>query len=131
MRGRSIRGWIVAACFIAGVSAHPPADDGRRVVRVRAERFSFTPSEIRVKPGEEIEFRIKSDDTDHGFKIADTDIDIVIPKRGQGETSVVFAATKPGRYEFTCTRLCGAGHSYMRGVIVVKPDSGPDTGARR
>jgi cytochrome c oxidase subunit 2 len=122
---------MLAALLISSVSAHPPADDGRRVVRVRAERFSYTPSEIQVKSGEEIEFRIKSDDTDHGFKIDGTDIDIVIPKRGQGETSVVFAATKPGRYEFACTRLCGAGHSYMRGVIVVKQDSGNEMGAHR
>ena len=48
---------MLAALLISSVSAQPPADDGRRVVRVRAERFSFTPSEIQVKSGEEIEFR--------------------------------------------------------------------------
>ena len=103
---------------MAQVPADPP-----RVVRIRAERFAFTPSEIRVAAGETVEFRIRSDDTAHGFRITGTDTDIVIPKRGQGETTVVFAGAKPGRYAFECSQMCGAGHSFMRGVIIVKPES--------
>ena len=103
------------------VATQAPVAQDRRVVRVRAERFHFTPSEIQVAAGETIELRLKSDDTAHGFKIAGTAIDIDIPKRGQGEASVVFSQGTPGRYEFECSHMCGAGHSFMRGVIVVKP----------
>jgi cytochrome c oxidase subunit 2 len=102
--------------------AQAPTPPAPRVVRVRAERFSFTPSEIRLKTGETVELRLKSDDTGHGFRIADAEIDVVIPKRGQGEISVVFTGGKPGRYEFECSHMCGAGHSFMRGVIVVKDE---------
>jgi cytochrome c oxidase subunit II len=102
----------------------PVADAGsqtqRRVVRVSAERFAFTPSEIVVDAGEEIELRIKSDDTAHGFRIAGTSVNVVIPKRGRGEISVPFRAPEPGRYLFECTRMCGAGHHFMRGELVVR-----------
>lgn len=104
--------------LVATVSAQAPAD--RRVVRIKAERFSFTPSEISMLVGEEIEIRLKSDDTSHGFKLVGQDVDLTIPKRGQGEVAVPFKPAKAGRYEFECSHLCGAGHSFMRGVIVVK-----------
>ena len=98
----------------------------RRVVRISAERFAFTPSEIAMTTGEEVEIRLKSDDTSHGFRLIGRDVDLTIPKRGQGETSVVFKPERAGRYEFECSHLCGAGHSFMRGVIVVK-DPKPET----
>jgi cytochrome c oxidase subunit 2 len=89
------------------------------LVDVTAERFSFTPSEIRVKTGTRLQIRLQSDDTDHGFRIPDTGIDVRIPKRNRGTTTVTFEATKPGRYPFQCSHVCGAGHSFMRGEIVV------------
>jgi cytochrome c oxidase subunit 2 len=90
-----------------------------RVVNVTAERFSFTPSEIRLKLNEPIEFRLKSDDTDHGFRILETDIDIRIPKRGKGTATVTFRPTREGRYTFECSHICGAGHGFMRGTLIV------------
>ena len=31
----------------------------------------------------------------------------------------MFTPAKAGRYTFECSKLCGAGHWFMRGVIVV------------
>ena len=89
------------------------------VVDVTAERFSFTPSEIRVKSGTRLQIRLSSEDTDHGFRIPGTDIDVRIPKRNRGTKIVTYEAAKPGRYTFQCSHVCGAGHSFMRGEIVV------------
>jgi len=88
-----------------------------QVIEISAERFSFNPSEIRVKAGTKIEIRLTSEDTMHGFHIVGTDINLELPKRGRGVASATFQPT-PGRYEFECSRLCGAGHSFMRGVII-------------
>ena len=88
-----------------------------QVVEISAERFAFTPSEIRVKAGTPLEIRLTSDDTMHGFHILGTDIDLELPKRGRGVASVTFQPTA-GRYTFECSRLCGAGHAFMRGVII-------------
>ncbi len=88
-----------------------------QVIEISAERFSFNPSEIRVKAGTQLEIRLTSEDTMHGFRILGTDIDLELPKRGRGVASVMFQPTA-GRYTFECSRLCGAGHSFMRGVII-------------
>jgi cytochrome c oxidase subunit II len=88
-----------------------------QVIEITAERFSFNPSEIRVKSGTPLEIRLTSEDTMHGFHILGTDIDLELPKRGRGVASVTFQPTA-GRYTFECSRLCGAGHAFMRGVII-------------
>jgi cytochrome c oxidase subunit II len=110
---------LLAAGFYAAYAQTPE----RRIVRITAERFAFTPSEIRVDAGEEIELRLKSDDTAHGFRIAGLPVNVVIPKRGRHEISVAVRATEPGRYTFECSRMCGAGHNFMRGVLVVRARS--------
>jgi cytochrome c oxidase subunit 2 len=116
--------WLAVVLAVGIFGARAGSQTERRVVRVSAERFTFTPSEIVVDPGEEIELRIKSDDTAHGFRIAGTSVNVVIPKRGRGEVAVTFRAPDPGRYTFECTRMCGAGHNFMRGELVVR---GPKT----
>ena len=103
----------------AGLIPLATKQDEVQVVELTAERFSFTPSEIQAKVGATLEFRLRSEDTNHGFRILGTDIKVIIPKRGQGLQTVRFTPDKPGRYTFECAKLCGAGHSYMRGVIVV------------
>jgi cytochrome c oxidase subunit 2 len=101
------------------VPATNAAQDAPHVVEITAERFSFTPSEIRVKADTPLEIRLRSDDTAHGFRIVGTAVDIELPKRGRGVATVMFEP-KPGRYTFECSQLCGAGHEFMRGVIIAE-----------
>jgi cytochrome c oxidase subunit 2 len=94
----------------------------KKVVHIVAERFTFTPSQITVIAGTTIEIRLTSEDTAHGFKIAGPDgVDVTIPKRNRGEMVVTYTPTEPGDYVFECSRMCGAGHSFMRGRIRVRP----------
>ena len=93
------------------------------MVNVTAERFAFFPSELSVDVGTEIEFRLRSDDTAHGFRILGQSVEVVIPKRGRGEATARFAPPTPGTYTFECSRMCGAGHSFMRGTIRVRAAS--------
>ncbi len=91
-----------------------------RVIRVSAERFAFTPSEIVVERGTTIEFHLTSDDTDHGFRIVGTDLNAEIPKRRRGERVVKYVADSEGTFVIECSRPCGAGHTAMRATLVVK-----------
>lgn len=100
---------------------------GSEVVRITAERFAFTPQEVTVALGTTIEFRLTSDDTMHGFRIIGQSVDVSIPKRGRGEAAVTFTPPEAGTYTFECSRMCGAGHSFMRGVLRV---NGQAEGAR-
>jgi len=90
-----------------------------RLIDIAAERFTFTPSEIRVNAGTRLEIRLQSDDTAHGFHIVGTEVDIELPKRGRGVATVNFQP-QAGRYTFECSRVCGAGHEFMRGVIIAE-----------
>lgn len=96
------------------------SQDAVKVIRVTAERFAYTPSEIVVEKGTVIEFHLTSDDTDHGFRIVGTDVNAVIPKRRRGEAVVKYVADTVGRFVIECTRPCGAGHTAMRATLVVK-----------
>ena len=106
-----------ASLIVAAALAAQPAESPRQVVEITAERFTFTPSEVKTKAGTTLEIRLRSDDTAHGFHIVGTDVDLELPKRGKGVATVTFTP-KAGRYTFECSRLCGAGHEFMRGVIV-------------
>ena len=120
-RTRVVRGGALA-CAVLLVIFTPGSSSSqdRKVVNVVAERFTFTPSEIKVKRGTVIEFRLRSDDTNHGFHIVGSDANAIIPKRGRGESTLTFRADTPGRYTFECSKMCGAGHNFMRGTITVE-----------
>jgi len=102
------------------VGALGAGQDEVRVIKINAERFAFTPSRIEVTAGEEVEFRLRSDDTSHGFRIVGTNTSVAIPKRGKGEASARVRFDKPGTYSFECNRVCGAGHNFMRGELIVR-----------
>jgi cytochrome c oxidase subunit 2 len=99
-----------------------------RVIEINAERFQFWPSRVVVSEGEEVELRLRSDDTIHGFRIVGVGTNLEIPKRGHGYAVTRFTGNRPGRYMFECNHLCGAGHNFMRGEIIVRAAS---TGATR
>ena len=85
-----------------------------------AERFAFTPSEIVVEKGTVIEFHLTSDDTDHGFRIVGTDVNVrdsqAPPRRNRRQ--VHRRHRRP--FIIECSRPCGAGHTAMRATLVVK-----------
>ena len=110
---------ILALVMTLGAQAPSPGSQDR-VIRVSAERFAYTPSEIVVDKGTTIEFHLTSDDTDHGFKIVGTDVNVEIPKRRRGETVVKYVADIEGEFVIECSRPCGAGHTAMRARLIVK-----------
>lgn len=95
-----------------------------RVIEVTAERFEFWPTEIRIKSNEVVELRIRSADTMHGFRIDGAGVNLIVPKRGKGDAVVTLSGTPPGRYTIECSRMCGAGHHFMRASLIVEPANG-------
>jgi len=127
--GLDFRRWL-GACLLAGAAALTVAasdvvsraarDGADRTISVVAERFTFVPSVIRLKYGETVELRLSSLDTNHGFSIPQAGVSVVVPKRGRGEARVLFRAKERGEFPFLCSKACGAGHTIMRGRIVVE-----------
>jgi cytochrome c oxidase subunit 2 len=125
-KSRHWRGMFVMAALalLSGSGLTSVGAQEREVVEIVAERFTFTPSEITTTVGTTLELRVRSQDTMHGFRIVGRNVNIAVPKRRQGEAVVVFEATEVGRFRFECSRLCGAGHNFMQGEIVVRPKPG-------
>ncbi|MGH9257913.1 MAG: cupredoxin domain-containing protein [Vicinamibacterales bacterium] len=123
MTARFVRplGAALMAVLVSSPGAAPAQGPAPRVVEITAERFEFWPSEIIVAEGEQVELRLRSDDTMHGFRIVGAGTNVLIPKRGRGYAVVRFTGDRQGRYTFECNRMCGAGHNFMRGVLVVRP----------
>ena len=44
-----------------------PIEKPDQIILITAERFTFTPSKIKVKKGSLVEIVLRSEDTDHGF----------------------------------------------------------------
>lgn len=107
---------------LAPGTARPAQAPAPRVIEITAERFSFWPSAITINEGEQVELRLRSDDTVHGFHIVGTATSLLIPARGKGYATVHFTGAAPGKYTFECMRICGAGHDFMRGVLIVRAD---------
>lgn len=76
---------------------------------------------MRVPADREIELRVTSADVFHNFGIPEQKVKSdAIP--GQ-ETTTWFIADETGNYTANCYELCGSGHSYMTGtVMVMEPD---------
>ena len=114
-------GWFVVVVLLTA-AARPAAtpQETPQVIEIDAERFAFSPSEVRVKSGTPLEIRLRSDDTNHGFRILDTEVNVTIPKRGKGKATVMFTPPGPGKYIFECSKVCGAGHAFMRGTLIAE-----------
>lgn len=118
MKMRLLAAFVVVPALLS-LAAASQAPKPRRII-IEAERFSFTPSRIKLAVGEEVEIVLRSADTAHGFEVEGSDIAVEIPKRGRGAVTVQYTAAKAGRFKYECNRMCGAGHHFMRGEIVVE-----------
>ncbi len=111
---------VIGVIYPVVAENEQPSEKPDRVISIVAERFTFVPSRIKLKEGEVVEFRIRSLDTNHGFRISDADVNVIVPKRGKGKARILFRAQRKGVFPFVCSKACGAGHTMMRGHIVVE-----------
>jgi cytochrome c oxidase subunit II len=96
---------------------------GKYEAYIRAATWSFTPNEIHVPVGSAVTFYATSLDVQHGFRIMETNINMMILP---GQISTLTAHfDKPGTYNLICHEYCGAGgptigHHTMYGQIFVE-----------
>jgi cytochrome c oxidase subunit 2 len=100
---------------------------GEYELYVRAQTWSFAPLDplnpLRVPAGSTIRFYVTSLDVQHGFKINDTNVNMMVLP---GQISTLTAQfDKPGTYNVVCHEYCGSGgptigHHTMYGQIIVE-----------
>jgi len=102
----------------------PWAEPGVREIRpgeyeayVIAQTWSFVPREIEVPVGSEVTIYVTSPDLQHGFKVTDTNINMMVVP---GQVSkVTFTFDDVGEFPYICHEYCGRGHANMSGVVRV------------
>jgi cytochrome c oxidase subunit II len=90
---------------------------GRYEVYLRGQIWMFAPNLIEVPAGSQITFYATSLDVQHGVKITDTNINMMLLP-GQVST-LTTRFDRPGTYYFICHEYCGSLHHTMYGQIVV------------
>jgi len=88
-----------------------------RTFRVDAQQFTYSPSELKVNPGDKVIIQLVSTDVVHGLYVDGYDISIEADP-GQTKT-LTFIANKPGSFRFRCNVTCGAMHPFMIGKLTV------------
>lgn len=95
--------------------------NGKFQVTGVAQTFSFSPSEIRLPVGAEVQFFLTSKDILHGYQIQHTNVNVELMP---GEVSYLsYTFDKAGEYRITCNEYCGLSHQNMIGKIVVMPQA--------
>jgi heme/copper-type cytochrome/quinol oxidase subunit 2 len=88
-----------------------------RTFRVEAGQFAYSPSDLKVNPGDKVTFQLVSTDVVHGLYVDGYDISI---EADPGQTKTLsFVADKPGSFRFRCNVTCGAMHPFMIGKLNV------------
>jgi len=86
--------------------------------RMTAKQFAFEPSTIEVNKGDRVRLIVTSTDVPHGIAIREYGINERL-EVGKPVT-IEFTADKQGTFMAFCSVFCGAGHTGMKGKIVVK-----------
>jgi cytochrome c oxidase subunit 2 len=107
----------IALASLASATLGASAQKPRRVIRVRAKRFTYTPSTIKLKKGEPVTLELTTEDITMGFNVPDFGVraDIIPGKT----TRLDVTPDKAGTFTFLCDIFCGDGHEAMSGTLVV------------
>jgi cytochrome c oxidase subunit II len=90
----------------------------KQTVAMTAERYTFSPEEVHVKAGTLVTLEVTAVDGTHGISLPDYGIDVSLPEKHP--VAVRFYAATKGEHSFSCSHLCGIGHFWMGGKIIVE-----------
>jgi len=97
---------------------------GKYEVHVVAQAWVFNPNPIVVPEDAEVTFYVTSRDIQHGFKVVNTNINMMVLPGQISTLRTVFS--EPGTYNVICHEYCGIAHHTMFGQIIVEPAAGAD-----
>lgn len=94
-------------------------NDGRVVVRLIAQQYSFSPQCIVVPAGQAVTFRGTSTDAIHGFVVGRTNANTMLIPGFVSTFTTTFP--KEGEQLMPCHEYCGIGHEAMWARVQVIP----------
>lgn len=100
--------------------------EGVYEVHVLASAWRFEPREIEVPVGSKVTIYVTSTDLQHGFKITDTNVNMMVVP---GQVSKIeYTFDRVGVFPYICHEYCGTGHAGMWGQVIVTGE-GTDSAA--
>lgn len=105
--------------FIEGNLGTSLSSDGKVVVRLIAQQYSFSPQCLAVPAGTPVTFRATSTDAIHGFVIAGSNANTMVVPGFVSTFTTSFAKT--GEVVMPCHEYCGIGHEAMWAHVQVLP----------
>lgn len=101
----------VSGEFVEGNLGTSVGADGKVVVRLVAQQYSFQPACLLVPAGIPVTFRGTSTDAVHGFVVANTNANVMLVPGFVATFTTTFR--KPGEHAMPCHEYCGTGHEGM------------------
>ena len=93
--------------------------DGKVMVRLIAQQYSFEPQCIVVPAGMPVTFRGTATDAIHGFVVGTTNANTMLIPGFVATFTTTFQ--KPGEHLMPCHEYCGTGHEAMWARVQVLP----------
>jgi cytochrome c oxidase subunit II len=91
--------------------------DGRFEAYIIAQTWSFSPREIVLPVGAAVDIYVTSPDLQHGLKIIDTNVNVMVLPGQVSKLSFTF--DEVGEFPYICHEYCGSGHAAMFGTVKV------------
>lgn len=104
---------------------HRPADwsSTATIVDAVGRQWNWTLSQNNFQVGDRVEFRVTSEDVNHGFALYDPDMRVVTQTQAMpGYVNILrHHFQRPGTYTVLCLEYCGVAHHAMAAEIQVRP----------
>ena len=108
---------IISVAPIPAAAASP----AKRVIKVNASSFEYSPAVIQVNRGDHVTLELVSTDVVHGIYIDGYELDVTADP---GQTArLTFVANQGGTFRFRCSVTCGDLHPFMIGKLQVGGNS--------
>jgi len=92
-------------------------DSAEHTFKVKASRFAYAPSILKVNPGDQVTIELTSQDVVHGLAVDGYDLEI---QADPGQTArLSFTADHEGTFRLRCSVTCGSMHPFMIGKLQV------------
>jgi len=92
-------------------------DSTGHTFKVEARRFAYSPSILKVHPGDQVTIELTSQDVVHGLVVDGYDLEAQA-EPGQ-TTRLTFTADRAGTFRLRCSVTCGSMHPFMIGKLQV------------
>ncbi|WP_310626521.1 hypothetical protein [Limnohabitans sp.] len=119
---------LLSGCVITGFTLMPWPHDAQatqvtRHIDIKARQWAWELSDQTARVGEVIEFRVSSEDVNHGFALYDEQQHMLAQIQAMPGfvNKVRHRFTAPGVYKVLCLEYCGVAHHGMVADIQVLP----------